>query len=541
MSSNSHQFPDLPPLHGRGEEEAGTSPRRPWPPSPATVEAGGYVPGRAPDAWSASQSTTSILGVGPGGQPGATSGALSGATGSWAAVSALMPRSALSDALDTNVDDEPAPDGDTWASDADFLEACRAEYDRISGELRELRLLVKQAGKDLDKFVHRKVIAAAHVREMEERLETHSRQEIRTAYLEAAETEMRAFMMGEQRDQLRAKLRTYGEYARFLQRAVTMLQPPAFERSTLLPAGSGWPMPMPMPMPPAASPMPLPYPATPPLPLTPPMPDTAPLPVTPSTASGSWPVLPEVPPIAAVPWGAGSQFSSPRAPGGSSRRGDTPVDVPALVARVVEAQESVRRHVAQRLYEGPAQSLANVLLAAEICERLVSSDPRRAVGELGNLKGRVNATLRETRGFIDELLPPTLEELGLVATLRRYAADVAERHEVQVSTNLPPTEPGLPRDREIAFFRVAQEAILNAIEHGRARAVEVTLQVARDAVGLTVEDNGTGFDVEQTSAARDARMTGLVSMQQRADMLGGWLKVESTPGGGTRIELAAPR
>lgn len=524
MSSNSHQFPELPPLHGRGEEESGSPSRRPWPPSPTSVEASGYVPGRVSDPWSSSESASVVSSSGLGG----TSGTIGGATGSFAAVSALMPRLAQGGALAATVDDESASDIDRWASDAEFLDACRAEYDRIASEIRELRLLVKQASKDLEQFNHRKVLAAAHVREIEEHLETHARQEIRTAYLDAAESEMRAFMMGEQRDQLRAKLRTYGEYARFLQRAVEMLQPPAFERSTLLAPGVEWPSPMGDP----AFPM-LPLPAAPPPPAAP---------LTPPVASGAWPVLPDVP-LPAAEWRAsGGQFSPPRAPASSARRDATPADAEAMSARIVEAQESVRRHVAQRLYEGPAQSLANVLLAAEICERLVGSDPRRAAGELVNLKGRVNATLRETRGFIDELLPPTLEELGLVATLRRYATDIAVRYDLGVTTSLPPSEPGLERDREIAFFRVAQEAIVNAIEHGRARNIAVTLQVARDAVGLTVEDDGAGFDAEQRpAAAQSQRISGLVSMQQRADMLGGWLKIESSPGNGTRIELAAPR
>lgn len=528
MPSNSHLFPELPPLDGRGEEDSSNTTRRPWPPSPATVESGGYVPGRTANPWAQSQSTPTPD-FGQNGQssysgqysgPGSASPVPpSGATGSWAAISALMPRLEQSGALETADDDEPPPDDDPWASDAEFVAACQAEYDRISTEIRELRLLVRQASKDLEQFKHRKVLAAAHVREIEERLETHPRQEIRSAYLEASESEMRAFMMGEQRDQLRSKLRTYGQYARFLQRAITMLQPPAFERSTLLPPGA--PIWAPPAVPASTSPLP-PY-------------------STPPAALISWPVLPDVPPAPRRP-----DTQPQHAPAAHTAWGDNPPDTTAetaaIVARIVQAQESVRQRVAQRLHEGPAQSLANVLLAAEICERLVGSDPRRAVGELANLKGRVNATLRETRGFIDELLPPTLAELGLVATLRRYAADMAVRYQVEVPANLPPTEPRMKQDREIALFRVAQEAILNAVEHGRARNVAVTLQVARDAVGLTVEDNGTGFDVEQKLAeARNQHTTGLAGMQQRADLLGGWLKIESLVGSGTRVELAAPR
>lgn len=507
MSSNSHQFPDLPPLDGRGEEDSGTTSRRPWPPSPSTVEAGGYVPGRA-EPWTQSQPFPAP----DFGQSNGTA-AMPAATGSWAAVSAMMQRSALSGMLPAD-DEEDAPpeEDDAWASDGDFLDRCKAEYDRIHGEQRELRLLVKQANKDLEQFNHRKVLAAAKVREIEERLETHSRQEIRTAYLEAAESEMRAFMMGEQRDQMRAKQYTYTQYARFLQRAIVLLEPPAFERSTLLPPGAAvWSVPEAAPTTPNRAP-------------------------TPPPAPVSWPVLPDV---LAAPHVPSIQNTLPLPAG---VLGELPAGSEALVARIIQAQEAVRRRVAQRLHEGPAQSLANVVLAAEICERLVGSDPRRAAGELASLKGRVNATLSETRGFIDELLPPTLDELGLVATLRRYAGGVASRYDVQIHVSLPPAEPRLARDREVAFFRVAQEAILNAIERGRARSVQVTLQVARDAVGLTIEDNGAGFNVEQAlAAARNHQTTGLVSMQERAEVLGGWLKIESTLGSGTRIELAAPR
>lgn len=519
MSSNSHQFPGLPPLDGGDEEVTGTTSRRPWPPSPSTVKAEGYVPGRPAEPWTQSQ-TTATPDVNFS-QPTGVHAAVSSATGSWSAISAMMQRHGQSGALDLDAEDDLPPEDDAWASDGDFLEICRAEYDRIYGELRELRLLVKQASKDLEQFTHRKVLTAAKVRELEERLETHSRQEIRTAYLEAAESEMRAYMMGEQRDQLRSKLRTYGQYAGFLQRAIVMLQPPAFERSTLLPPGaSTWRLPD------AA-------PATPSLYQTP----------TPPAVSASWPVLPDLPPTLQPSPSQQALIPAPvPAPVTAVTLGELPAGSEVLVARIIQAQEAIRRRVAQRLHEGPAQSLANVVLAAEICERLVGSDPSRAAGELASLKGRVNATLRETRGFIDELLPPTLEELGLVATLRRYAGSAAARYDVQVLVNLPSAEPRMARDREVAFFRVAQEAIMNAIERGHAKSVQVTLQVARDAVGLTVEDNGMGFDVEQALAtARRRQTTGLTSMQERAEVLGGWLKIESTSGSGTRIELAAPR
>ncbi len=171
------------------------------------------------------------------------------------------------------------------------------------------------------------------------------------------------------------------------------------------------------------------------------------------------------------------------------------------VARVIEAQESVRRRLATRLHDGPTQSLANVMLTAEICEKLFDSEPAHAKSELANLKGMVNTALQETRKFIFELRPMTLDDLGLIATLKRYATDIAVRYQVQV----PVTAPG--------------------------------------GLVLAVEDNGSGFDVEPelARARTHARTTnGIASMQERAELLGGWLRIESTAGRGTRVELSVP-
>jgi signal transduction histidine kinase len=93
---------------------------------------------------------------------------------------------------------------------------------------------------------------------------------------------------------------------------------------------------------------------------------------------------------------------------------------------------------------------------------------------------------------------------------------------------------------EVPIFRVAQEALANAIQHGRATQVRVTFAQPPEGVVLVVEDNGTGFDVEQALAKAAAHETvGIASMQERAEMLGGWLRIESARGHGTRVELSA--
>lgn len=357
--------------------------------------------------------------------------------------------------------------GGPWDDNANFLDACRLEYDQVARELDEIRMLIKQSAQELEKLNQRKVLAAAKTREMEEKLETFSRQEIRASYLASTEAEMRAFMIGEQRDQLVAKEQVFIRYQRFLQRALEVL--------AAMPGGG---------------------------------------------AAG------------AQPW-AGATGGAPAA-GAARAEGDA-------LARVIQAQEEVRERVAQRLHDGPAQSLANVVLTAEICEKLMQTDARRAQGELGNLKGIVNQTLQDTRKFIFELRPMTLDDLGLVPTLRRYVADLGARYQAQISLVAPQGEQRLPRRMEVPVFRVAQEALTNAVQHGRATQVRVTVAAQGDTLALIVEDNGTGFDVEQALAQAASRQAmGIASMQERAEMLGGWLRIESARGHGSRVELSAP-
>ena len=514
MSSNHNDFSGLPPLDGQSDGDGNArslpaeprqSSARPWPPVPP---AGGYVPGGQPDPWSASVAGGSGIPGDPNAFPDGHTGqygAVTGQTGSWAAVSASVERTLASNGAypphDPRSSAGTSSDAAIWTADGDLVESAKHEFDRITRELDELRMLLTQSGKEVDKLNQRKVLTAARVRDMEEHLELHPRKDIRETYLAAAEAEMRAFMIGEQREQLQAKVHTFEQYTRFLRRVIEVLQAP---------------------------------PAPPPS-LAPPMPASA--------GSGSpwrepgapvWPELPELPTTALVNPAASSIVSLSAV-------------MPALngqldaVARIIQAQESVRERIAQRLHDGPTQSLANVVLTAEICEKLVQSDPRRALSELGNLKGLVNATLQETRKFIFDLRPMTLGDLGLVATLRRHTADMAARYQIQIPLAAPQGERRLPKESEVAVFRVAQEAILNAVTHSRATVIQVMVAWPPDGFVLVVEDNGSGFNVEQALARAINRQTiGIASMQERAEMLGGWLKIESTPGRGTRIELSVP-
>ena len=411
-------------------------------------------------------------------------------------------------------DDQPSS---SWlreplGAEGDQLEQCKAEYTRVRGELDELRLLMRQNMAELEKLNQRKVLAAARVREIEEHIELHSRQDIRTAYVAASEAEMRVLMITEQHERFETKLLVFERYEQFLSRLMeTLITLRAAERAaSAATSPSGWSSPMSGPL------------------MSGPLMSSGAFP----PAAGNWPNSGAL----GAYGGMGGAPPAPFAPvmGGQGR------DVAAL-GRVIEAQEHERKRVAQRLHDGPAQSLANIVLTAEICEKLFSADPRRALVELGNLKGMVTANLQETRKYIFELRPMALDDLGLVATLRRYTADARAQHRVQVQLSAPQGERPLRKEIEVPVFRVAQEAITNALQHSRATVVQVSVTLPGDGLLLVVEDNGVGFDVEEALARAIALQTrGIVSMQERAEILGGWLRIESTPGRGSRIELSVP-
>ena len=132
---------------------------------------------------------------------------------------------------------------------------------------------------------------------------------------------------------------------------------------------------------------------------------------------------------------------------------------PSLSRVVLGAQEDLRREIARTMHDGPAQSLTNIVLQAEIVERLLSRDPERAKGELGLLVSMVQQTLDATKSFIFDVRPMVLDDLGLVPTLRRAARDRGRRAHVPVEFDSLGTDQRLPMEVESTIFRLVDDAL----------------------------------------------------------------------------------
>lgn len=164
-----------------------------------------------------------------------------------------------------------------------------------------------------------------------------------------------------------------------------------------------------------------------------------------------------------------------RLPVGQDETGETSAALPPALSRaVLNAQEDLRRDIARAMHDGPAQSLTNIVLRAQIVERLMSRDPAAAQREAHQLVGMVQQTLEATKTFIFDVRPMVLDDLGLVPTLRRAAGDRGRRARIPIEFDSIGADLRLPADVESGLFRIVDEA-LEAFLKARPERVAIRL------------------------------------------------------------------
>lgn len=198
--------------------------------------------------------------------------------------------------------------------------------------------------------------------------------------------------------------------------------------------------------------------------------------------------------------------------------------------RVVEAQERERRRLAIELHDETGQSLAAVLMGLRRLEE--STDPATVRATVDELRETVVNAVQELRALAVELRPKALDDFGLSPALERLIDTYSRRTGLTVDSHLAGLEPRLPEPVESALYRIVQEALTNIAKHAGASTVSIVTRRDEGRIVLIVEDNGTGFD-----AAAPAGGLGLVSMRERAELLGGSLRVESGTEHGTTLVI----
>ncbi len=207
-----------------------------------------------------------------------------------------------------------------------------------------------------------------------------------------------------------------------------------------------------------------------------------------------------------------------------------------LARKLVDMQESERRAVSRELHDEAGQALTSLKIGLRLLER--TSGEAAIVSSTARLQGIVDGVQKGLHRLAVNLRPPSLDHVGLVAALGQLVESLSGSSGVHIEFATLGLDGGrLPSRMETDFYRIAQEAVTNAVRHSGAKQVDIVLERRDGRLRLLVEDDGCGFD--PVVAERGGRL-GLLGMRERAETLGGTLLVESGAGSGTTVVADAP-
>jgi two-component system sensor histidine kinase DegS len=202
------------------------------------------------------------------------------------------------------------------------------------------------------------------------------------------------------------------------------------------------------------------------------------------------------------------------------------------IIRIIESQEAERQRLARQMHDGPAQSLTNFILQAEICQRLFDRNPDRATEELGNLKTAASSTFQKVRDFIFDLRPMMLDDLGLAPTVRRYTDAFAEKSSIETRLNIVGEERRrMESHTEVMMFRSIQELLGYARDNANSNKIEIILDIASTPIKANVTFNGKSIEEIETAADQShGKILGLRSLAERIELVGGILEMQGSQG-----------
>jgi signal transduction histidine kinase len=207
---------------------------------------------------------------------------------------------------------------------------------------------------------------------------------------------------------------------------------------------------------------------------------------------------------------------------------------------IVTARENERRHLSSVLHHDVGSLAVGISAYLDAIEEdLRSEKPGKALRWMQRTRKLFDQSLKRLKGLAVELRPPELDVLGLGAALRQHFSLVTKRGGIRIRFKEGQHGNRLIGDTAIVLFRVAQEALTNAIQHGLAKRVAVDLLTFQKGVRLTIRDNGKGFDPSEQMKLSMSHL-GLRVMREMADFIGGAFTIDSSPGKGTTVRLTLP-
>lgn len=212
-----------------------------------------------------------------------------------------------------------------------------------------------------------------------------------------------------------------------------------------------------------------------------------------------------------------------------------------LLHRTVIAQEKERTRIARELHDEIGQTLTALGLGLRGLSQSIDTKPKQAVNQASQLENLAVSGLVGLQRLVSGLRPPQLDDLGLLAALRWCAGEVSEHYDIPIEVRGNEDNGMLPPEVRVVLFRIAQEAVNNAVRHSDPSKVIVSLTKQAGLVRLSIEDNGSGFDIDKTmQEAVKREYWGLLGMMERAELVGGELRISSKPGEGTIFTAEVP-
>ena len=213
----------------------------------------------------------------------------------------------------------------------------------------------------------------------------------------------------------------------------------------------------------------------------------------------------------------------------------------SYVTAITTGQEDERRRLARGLHDGAVQALIALDQRVQLTQLTVKKAAPDAADRLADIRPMIAALIEDVRRVIRALRPIYLEDLGLLPALEMLTHDLEKSAGLRATFTSDGAAARLTPEREIAAYRCAQEALSNVARHAEARTVHVSATFGASEFVLRVQDDGKGFSApERVSDLAAAGHYGLMGMQERAELIGGRLSIQSAPGNGTTVELRVP-
>lgn len=222
----------------------------------------------------------------------------------------------------------------------------------------------------------------------------------------------------------------------------------------------------------------------------------------------------------------------------SEKRKEEHKQIQTLITHsIFQAQEKERKLISRELHDGIGQSLFGMQIQTEVIKS-IPKNKEEVDKFIDKLQLMIKQTIEDVRNLSSELRPATLDDHGLISTLKNFIRDLGNQFGMQINITYKGKDERLPSIIETALYRIAQEALINAAKYSSAERIDIVIEVDKksETVSLSIIDFGKGFEINP----ENRKGIGIYSMEERASMLGGEFSIHSEIGKGTQIQVTIP-